>query len=106
MKQFGKFVDTDLLRDFPEGLPATVARLAILLSVSASYPLFMFIARTSVTQVLFAKLPKDMSVAEYVAVTLGLFGTSFCIAMAVSSLGTILGFVGATVGMLQGFVSV
>ena len=53
---------------------ATLARLAILLSVSASYPLFMFIARSSVSQVALGKLPKDTSTAEYLGITLALFG--------------------------------
>ena len=81
---YGRLVETDLLKDFPEGVFATLARLAILLSVSASYPLFMFIARGSVSQVALGKLPQHTSYAQYFGISIALFGTSFGIAMAVT----------------------
>lgn len=48
---YGLSVHSDLLTCFPKGSVSTVARLGIVLSVTGSFPIFMFIVRKSVCKV-------------------------------------------------------
>ena len=101
---YGQNVAQDMLTDFPSNIWSTLARCGILLSVIASFPVFMLIVRNSVCKVAFDTAPTTLSLRKYVGVTLAIFSCSYAIAMAVGDhLDTVLGFVGSTVGMLVGF---
>jgi len=47
----GQHVDADLLKDFPANAYSTLARVALLTSVVGSFPVFMFIVRSSLCKV-------------------------------------------------------
>ena len=100
---YGTLVPGDLLTAFPSSPAATVARVGILLSVTGSYPIFMFIVRKSVCKIVFGAEPTTLPFGRYLGVTAAIFLTSFAIAMSISALDTIVGFVGCTVGMMVGF---
>jgi len=106
---FGASVNGNLLKSFPFehgtaiGLVATAARFAIVLNVLGTFPLQMFPARASLAQLLFHKVPADLSRATWSGLTLGLFLLSWGVALSVQSLDVALSFVGATAGMLMGY---
>jgi amino acid permease len=106
---FGASVNGNLLASFPcekctvTGLAATAARLAIVLNVLGSFPLQMFPARASLSQLFFGKAPADLSRVTWCALTFGLFLLSWGVALSVRTLDVALAFVGATSGMLMGF---
>ena len=100
---YGSTVNADLLKCFPKNAVSTVARVGILLSVTGSYPIFMYIVRKSVCKMVYGLEPNALPFHKFLIVTLSIFGPSYTIAMVVKNLDTILGFVGSTVGMLVGF---
>ena len=61
-------------------------------------------ARGSAARIVLRKDGDALSTAEHLGFTLLLFSAAFVIALSVKDLDTILGFVGATVGMCIGFL--
>ena len=85
---YGAAVNADLLKCFAKNTISTVARAGILLSVTGSYPIFMYIVRKSVCKMLYNVEPNSLSCHKFVAITLCIFAPSYIIAMSVQSLGT------------------
>lgn len=118
---FGANVGADLLAYFPneeilspywdatDGARNTASavgalcRLAMLLNLCVTVPIMLHPTRGSVCQIFLGRHPSTLSSVSWAACTLGLFAGAWAVAVSVSSLDAVMGFVGATTGMLIGF---
>uniref|UniRef100_A0A7S3Z7E9 Amino acid transporter transmembrane domain-containing protein n=1 Tax=Lotharella globosa TaxID=91324 RepID=A0A7S3Z7E9_9EUKA len=100
---YGSLVNADLLQSLPLGLAACLARLAIVLNVIGSFPLYQHSTRSSFSLVLYQHGPDTLSDCEYYALTITTFAVALVVAISVPGLDVVLGYVGATGGCLVAF---
>ena len=65
---YGSTVNADLLKCFPKNAISTVARVGILLSVTGSYPIFMYIVRKSVCKMVYGLEPNALPLHKFLIV--------------------------------------
>ncbi|KAG0144482.1 hypothetical protein CROQUDRAFT_659912 [Cronartium quercuum f. sp. fusiforme G11] len=92
---FGSHVSSNLIADYHHSLLITTARAAISLLVLFSYPLQLHPCRASLENILGACKLRP-SITTFVSLTASLLLGTFLIAVNVSRLETVLGFVGST----------
>jgi len=93
---FGAIVDSNVLRSYPSGLmPINIARFAITLALLGSYPVQLQPARNSISVLLFGVRARKLKFITYLAVTIGIWGSTVAVALSTDNLGTVLTFLGA-----------
>jgi len=102
---FGTMVDSDVLRSYPSGLiPVNIARFAITLALVGSYPVQLHPARNSMSMLLFGVPASKLKAIKYLAVTIGVWGTTVLVALSTDDLGTVATFIGALAGVPLTFI--
>ena len=104
---FGPQVESDILATYPSSAMVAVARVAISVVVTFSYPLQSHPSRTCILSLLAAVLgtrgPR-WETAAHLGVTTGFLGLSTAIALVVDDLGMVLSLVGATGSTIVSYI--
>jgi len=72
-KVYGSRINADLLQSLPLGIVASTARIAIVLNVVGSFPLYQHFTRSSFSLMLFKRRPDVLNDCEYYALTIFTF---------------------------------
>ena len=104
---FGPQVESDILATYPNSAIVAVARVAISVVVTFSYPLQSHPSRTCILSLLtavFGSRGPRWDMATHLGVTTGFLGLSTAIALVVDDLGMVLSLVGATGSTIVSYI--
>ncbi|KAH8550289.1 transmembrane amino acid transporter protein-domain-containing protein [Umbelopsis sp. PMI_123] len=111
---FGKAVMGNIILEYPASLFVTGGRVAIVILVLLSYPLQCHPCRNSLDKVLSfnsapvdengAKVLSPPSTAKFIAMTMGILITTYCVAITMTKLDIVLAFVGSTGSTVISFI--
>jgi len=105
---FGASVEGNSLKSFPNdddigGRLSIFARIAIVLAVLGSLPLYMHPFRANVSEMAFGKDPKELGAAIRIMIAVLLFSLVYGVSILVEGLDEVMALVGSTSMMLIGF---
>lgn len=101
---YGSRIQSNLLVSYPEDAMATVARIALVMVVSPSFPILMNSIRDSVLRLTFKMRYRDCSPIQKFVTLFVLMSIIVTIALLVDNLATVLAFAGAIGGVSLCFV--
>jgi amino acid permease len=102
-------VNSDILKGYPQSMPVQVTRVLYSLLVMLSYPLQVHPSRQSIITLLRSvysdgSTDSELSWQLFAAVTAIILGASYTTALSVTSLGLVLGIVGATGSTMVSYI--
>jgi len=101
---FGSYVTGDLLKVLPDSMAATLARVAIGMTVVSCFALQMQPTKNSVAQIIWHTDAYHLTRKQFLILVIGLFASAWFISLFVTDLSIALSFIGCTTSMSIGFV--